>query len=154
MNIQEEIAKLKHKIAELEEAAKGGRWTPDNDENYYYPDPTAYDFWSHHYWKGDEIDHHLQRAGMTCPTEEEAAEIGKRMYYRQWFDSLSDAPKEWVSDVWTAAYNENGKRIRIIGNFLRQACTYFASEESCRKAIDTIGEENFIKYVLGVRDGI
>lgn len=148
------IEKLKDKIKQTDELQE--KWEPERGKRYYFANPACSAFWSLSVWENDEIDNHRYKAGIIRKTEEEAAELGKFMYYRQWFRELSDVTEEmWkdgTKDKFYAYYNwieeevwYDSYRVYMDEN------AYFTSTEKLSEAIKTIGGEEILRrYVLGV----
>jgi hypothetical protein len=153
MNIQDEIAKTKQRLMELEEMMKKENWKPCWDDKYYIPVPTNAGFQSFSLWRGNENEISLKDAGMVFYTKEEAIEVGKRMYFRQWFESMSDADDWNGEEYWSAFWFYQKDSIDVWNTTYKVAGgIYFSTKEKCIEAIDVIGEDNFIKYVLGIKN--
>lgn len=153
--LQEQIAKLTAESVELEKQIEALPWVPKEGEKYYLP-LTSYDFCDWNCWEGDCDDEQLLRSGQVYRTAEEAIEAGKRMYYRHWAESMSDVTEEMKKDgsidKYTSYWHYRSKRIHFGSS---QACysgeASFTTKEALQEAIATIGEDNWIKYVLGVQ---
>lgn len=150
--LDEGIEKLRNETKQQTQ----GKWKPRNGERYFYANPATCDFCGYDHWTDKETDNRRYKMGVVYQAEEEATELGKRMYYRQWYHSLSDVTEEmWNNDTmnkYYAFYNWCGEDAN---HDTRQWCmaeaTHFTSEEKLEAAIATIGgEEVFKRFVLGV----
>ena len=158
--LRKEQQALNDKIDALEQELKQtephGKWKPRRGQTYYYADPSFKCFYIMASWCDNTSDNHRYNAGLICQTEEEAIEVGKRMYYRQWFRDLSDVMKHmWMEssiDKFYAYYDWDDEQVcyESCCLFMHEE-TYFTTEEKLKQAIETIGgEEIFKKYVLEV----
>lgn len=148
----QEIKTMRERLDRLEAGIKakadGGRWVPGFNGRYYYPAPDSEEFCDVSTWENDTTDEHRLRAGMVFRTPEEAAEVGKQMYYQRWYRRFGDW--DGKGEALKAFYHEDKIKTRTINHY--DESTYFSSESACRAAIDEIGEGNFLRYVLGVRE--
>lgn len=158
--LRKEQQALNDKINALEQELKQtepqGKWKPEQGEVYCCASPTHHYFRAFSTWLGDEPDNHRYNAGFICQTEEEAAEVGKRMYYRQWFRDLSDVTEHmWMEssiNKFYAYYDWDVEQVCYDSRIMYMCeATYFTSEEKLEYAIETIGRENFEKYVMRIK---
>lgn len=139
--IEKSLEWHKRKIAELEEALKQSenkRWFPKKDEEYYgigsrFVEPF------HNY--GEECTKDMYSINNVFKTREEAKkELSRRKAETELLDMC-----DWTSDcdrMWIIFYNRYTSEFGIDYFCSHQHTPYcFASEESARKAIDTLGEE-------------
>lgn len=145
-------------IAEIEkQIEKAGKpWKPAQGKVYYFADPSRtcfYDYTTNNHYYSDD---HQINAGNCYRTAEEAAEAGKRMYYRAWAESLSDVTEEMWADteqlIFYASWDRKKKKIDV--DWWQQyvfGTPCYTSKDALNAAIATIGEDNWIKYVLGVQ---
>jgi hypothetical protein len=166
MNVYQELAKLlsekeeiQSKIDNLKEIAKqnkGQKWIPQLNDSYYVPTPLNEDFCYQRVWQNESDDVFRLNAGLVCQAPTQASEIGRKMYYRQWFESLSDVTEQdWKDDeiykyycYWD--YHKNEISIDSY-HFMKPSNGCFKTKENLKQAIQTVGEENTKKYVLGVK---
>lgn len=153
--METELAELKTIVAQANEY--DSKWKPEKGEKYYYPVPTSEDngLYLSSIWSEDDIDKYNYVAGMVYRTKEEAIDVGKRMYYRHWYESMSDVTPQMWEDSYIPKYfaylswlYKSIKYVYSTDSFAQNV--YFSSEEKCSEAIDKIGEDNFIRYVLGI----
>ena len=159
--LRKEQQALNDKIDALEQELKQTelqeKWEPERGKRYYFASPACCAFCSLSVWENDEIDNHRYKTGFIRKTEEEATEIGKQMYYRQWFRDLSDVTEYmWMESSINKFYAYYDWDVEQVCYDSRSMCmceaTCFTSEEKLNQAIETIGgEEIFKKYVLGVK---
>ena len=107
--LRKEQQALNEKIDALEQELKQtepqGKWKPEQNEPYYVATTTHTTFYVKHEWNDDEYDNLCYNAGLIHQTAEEAAEIGKQMYYQRWFRNLSDVTNEMWMDISASKYN-------------------------------------------------
>lgn len=149
-------ADIAKEIAEIDKQIAAMPWVPKHGDGYWYADPIVDSFASYSYWSNDAHDNHRLRAGLIKRTEAEAIEAGKAIYYRAWAESLSDVNEEMWRDKDAekcyAYWDYQSKLIMFNSmNWSRAAGIYFKSHDATRAAIATIGEDLWIKYVLGVQ---
>lgn len=159
--LRKEQQALNDKIDALEQELKQtephGKWKPRRGQTYYYADPSFKCFYIMASWCDNTSDNHRYNAGLICQTEEEAIEVGKRMYYRQWFRDLSDvAEDKWKNDhlgKFYAYYDWDVEQVCYDSRIMYMCeATYFTAMEKLKYAIETIGGEDILKrYVLGVK---
>ncbi len=134
------------------------KWKPEINERYYYANPVGKCFFNWRDWRGDEFDIHLYNAGLIHKTENEAVELGKQMYYTQWFNNLSDVTDEMQKDSnvdkYCIFYDFVIKKISPFHSTTSQFAhvAYFTSVNKLNSAIETIGRENFDRYVMRVKE--
>ena len=160
--IEAEIEKKRGELAKLEAELKQyeASGIPERGERYFYADPTNKDFYSWEFWVDEHSDICRFKAGLIRQTEEEAAELGKKMYYSQLFASMSDVTDEdWKDEnkpkyfvMWN--YQNNTLMYDYWRQYKSQGVAYFSSKDRCREAVESmisdIGDENFKRYVLGI----
>ena len=156
--LKAKIAKLEAETAELERQLEeaGKPWKPSMEYYYYYADPVRAKHYDYRQNTGSPTDRQNIQANNCYRTAEEAAEAGKQMYYRAWAESLSDVTEEMWHDkdlnkyisIWDAGCNK-------FNVDCWHWCSYgtpsYSSIETLRAAIATIGEDNWVRYVLGVQ---
>jgi hypothetical protein len=152
VDAQEALKNLKN---ELEQCGK--KWKPKIGEAYFYSVIGIHEFYGTSIWGNDECDNMRFTLGRVYRTAEEAIEDGKRMYYSELYRSMSDVTEEdWKEGSKPKHYTEfdyrsGTVRIDFWSSNRSQGTAFFTSEQKCREAISAIGEDNFIKYVLGVK---
>ena len=144
------------KMAKVEEP-QSKRWTPKDDKNYYVVD-------SHGdaticYWEDDKFDEWQYLIGNCFKTEEEAEEYKKQIEYtaryKNYIEEHSE-PLDWENENQYKYYPEfyskdNRINIDYYCTIKIQGIIYASSEQIIWDAIKEIGEDNFKKYVLGVK---
>lgn len=166
MTINEKILKLETEISELkkqiqkEAEERNKDWKPHLEERYYRASNMYPDFHGWGIWTKDYDDNHNFEIGFIFPYTEhgkqQAIELGKKMYYKQWFESLSDVTEDmWIDndmEKWYAFYDYSNNSITPNSvHIYRGEGAHFTSKEKLEQAISIIGEDNFLKYVLGVK---
>ena len=157
---EQQIEKLKQQIKELKlvkVADKGGRWRPELDEWYW----TVYDTGrcGNCNWDNDSIDKWRYLTGNCFKTEEEAEEYRKQIEYTARYKNYIEEHSEpiyWNNGFqwkYYAIVNCNKGEIDTdeSNNWKRQGVIYASSKQVIEDAIKEIGEDNFKKYVLGVK---
>lgn len=164
--LNDENKKLKEKVEELsaqievlkgelkEEKPKGEIWKPKHLEKYWYVD------------LNNEIEYALRGEseeevadGNCYPTEEKAEFEAQREKYtrlfRQYVEQHSE-PLNWKDDLqskWFVNYEHEYNKIEYLANHSYQSMVvYGSSEEVMREAVDFVGRENFLRYVIGVEE--
>lgn len=174
--MNEQINKIKEEYAEklnllqeefndrLDQLAKQtephGKWKPRRGQTYYYADPSFKCFYIMASWCDNISDNHRYNAGLIRPTKEEAIELGKKIYYTQWYNSLSDVTDEMWKDgsikKWYISYDHQDNET-VIGSVTSGQIpnvAYFTTYSKLNEAVLKIGRTNFMKYVMGVEDEI
>jgi len=161
VNNQEKIAELKlqkeaidKQITELEKEPI--RWKPKNGERYYVPINPCLDYCFDCIWYNDGYDNNCYDLGNCYQTREEAIEKGNVEYYTKKFKEMSDVTDEMWNDYncmkCFACYDYPLKKIMFSDSYgVKDANSYFTSKAKLLEAIAEIGEDNFTKYVLGVK---
>ena len=153
--VEKELAQLRQ---DLEKEEKG-IWKPDEDEceDYYYIDESGDTYETYH--ASSRIDYEHIEFGNYYKTEEEAkyqANVQKYTnLFRKYIEEHSDL-LDWNDDdcikcfVW---YNYEEKCMRYAVSYTTnksQGTIYASSERILKNAVEFVGEDNVIKYVLGV----
>ena len=154
--LQEELEELKKvKVEEEKKPEEGEIWKPDFGKNYYYLDftndicPTANN--------ETATDADIFRCGNFYKTKEEAeyqANVQKYTnLFRKYVEEHSE-PLDWNRGTYKyyVYYSFLGNQIKIDYNYSSkiQSVIYANSEKVLKDAIEFVGKENVIKYVLGV----
>ena len=97
----------------------------------------------------DSEKEELESKGLAFTNETEALRAAKRAYWRQQAEKLS---RPWQSvDDWCVAYNDRTETMVIRQvNFGVETPYCFDTEEDAVRALTAIGEENWLRFVLGV----
>lgn len=113
-------------------------------------------------WKSEwtESDHDIKRRnqGNVFLTKEEVKfeQIRREVYAIVKKHSYEFSKEEWENasiKKWFPTYSFTDKKINYGGNYhLKDNILYFKSESDIQKAIDEIGEDDFIKYYLGIKN--
>ena len=153
--LQDELEQLKAaKIA----AEQPKRWKPNIDEEYYIVSAEAGELIKTE-WNDDALDEWYYLTGNCFKTKEEAEEYKKQIEYtaryKNYIEEHSE-PIDWNNrnqGKWGAYYDCVDEKISTDGTkiFKEQGKIYASSEEIIEDAIKEIGEDNFKKYVLGVK---
>ena len=162
MTLQEyknELKELRERLEKLEatkvEEPQPKRWKPQDDEPFWYVgyDGTVYnsDFGFDYEW--------LYLTGNCFRTEEEAREYKKQIeytaFYKNYIEEHSE-PIDWHDDnemKYFACFSfvTGGIETNWCSMCKNQGTVYASNDEIIWNAIRAIGEDNFKKYVLGVK---
>jgi hypothetical protein len=145
-----ELSRLKAEVEKLKEEPSD-KWRPAMGEGYYLPNVLQPEMPARTMNTGSEQDRNAVRFGVAFHTRPEAIEAGWGMYYRAWFKSLSDIKPRLKQTVWCVCYHNEDLDYSSF-TYVMDESTYFSSREACRKAVETIGEKNILKYVLRIQD--
>lgn len=152
--LQDELEQLKAAKIEAEQLK---RWKPQDEENYWSVECTG-NICSIH-WCDDSVDNWIYLTGNCFKTEEEAEEYKKQIEYtaryKNYIEEHSE-PLDWENEKqckYLVEFTYNGHRITVSDYYAlkKQGAIYASSPEIIRNAIKEIGEDNFKKYVLGVK---
>lgn len=152
--LQDELEQLK---AAKIEAEQPKRWRPEYDETYWMVESNGYV--CHLYWNNDCSGDWHYLTGNCFKTVEEAVEHKKQIEYtaryKNYIEEHSE-PIDWVNECkikYCASYDYSiNKIVTDDCSFCRTQGTVFASNQQViLDAIKEIGEDNFKKYVLGVK---
>lgn len=157
---KDEIIKdLQEKLAEAEkiEAEQPKRWKPKEDEPYYYLNWGGDVVICH--WENDKADNWNYLTGNCFKTKEEAEEYKMQIEYTARYKNYIEEHSEPIdrNDPSThkhlAEFNYDSNKIVVecFYSYRNQGAIYASSEQIIWDAIKEIGEDNFKKYVLGVK---
>jgi hypothetical protein len=156
--LQKQRQELLDKVAELEKQIEENGKYPEHGQEVCLASLSALDHFLCFIWEGNNNDKRLYNAGLVKPTSEEATEVSKKMFYQNWFASLSDVtPKMWENSLISKHFVYYAHRAKKIETYTSETCeyqcTYFSTKEKLKEAIATIGGEEILKkYVLGVTE--
>lgn len=129
------------------------RWQPKRNEKYYFVTScgnVGYDDFDCY------IDENRVNFKNAFKTEEEASKILEKIKIIKHLQELSNIKfNENQKSKWCIFYDFDKNELTCIYN---RCCkhspfeVYFASEEDCKKAIETIGEDNLKKYYFDVEE--
>ena len=152
--LEKQIEELK--MAKIEEP-QSKRWKPNENERYHTIDDNGDN--CDLIWDDDRYDNWRYLTGNCFKTEKEAKEYKKQIEYtaryKNYIEEHSE-PLDWENDKqckYLVEFSYNGHRITI-NNFYalkKQGVIYASSKQIILDAIKEIGEDNFKKYVLGVK---
>lgn len=154
------IKELEQQVEELKSvkvAEQPKRWRPKLDEWYW----TVYDTGrcGNCNWDNDSIDKWRYLTSNCFKTEEEAEEHRKQIEYtaryKNYIEEHSE-PIDWNNGFQWKYFaeidvDENEINVDSCRNWKGQGAIHASSEEIILDAIKEIGEDNFKKYVLGVK---
>ena len=153
-DLEKQIEELK--MAKVEEP-QSKRWKPKFEDSYFYVD-TCIDIFEC-VWTDDIVDNWHYITGNCFKTKEEAEEYKKQIEYtaryKNYIEEHSE-PLNWSDDnqekwcAWADFY-KNKIETAVNYNVKIQGTIYASSEQIIEDAIKEIGEDNFKKYVLGVK---
>lgn len=169
MTQQEYENKIKELEKELEqlkaakiEAEQPKRWKPEFDEKFYYVELDGSiedDVAASSIQSRSSFEVWCYLIGNCFKTKEEAEEYKKQIEYtaryKNYIEEHSE-PIDWNNEDQekdSAFYDidEKGIRVEDTVKFIDQGTIYASSEQIIWDAIKEIGEDNFKKYVLGVK---
>lgn len=153
--VEQELAQLRQ---DLEKEEKG-IWKPDEDESedYYYIDESGDTYETYH--ASLPIDYEHIAFGNYYKTKEEAeyqANVQKYTnLFRKYVEEHSDLI-DWQDDTnekWNIFYDFEDKKLYYTEHYIckEQGTIYASSEQILKDAVEFVGEDNVIKYVLGVK---
>lgn len=158
---ENEIKELKERLERLEtekiEEPLSKRWKPEYNETYYVvvsqEDITDY------IWDGGYFDKWSYLTGNCFKTKEEAEEHKKQIEYTARYKNYIEEhnePIDWnnqLQNKFAVYYDCSDKIIDVeqVKTYKDQGTIYASSEGILWDAIKEIGEDNFKKYVLGVK---
>lgn len=158
---ENEIKELKERLEKLEaaktEEPQSKRWKPKDKETYWLIDCGG-DI-KDVLWHNDKVDKWSYLTGNCFKTQEEAEEYKKQIEYTARYKNYVEEHSEqldWnntMQEKYFAQFCCNFNEIEI-DSFLYhkvQGTIYASSEQIIWDAIKEIGEDNFKKYVLGVK---
>lgn len=153
------IAELQEKLAEAEkiEVDEPKRWAPDFGDDYFALYGTGFVDTSK--WENDKCDRWRYLTGNCFKTQEEAEEYKKKIEYiaryKNYIEEHSE-PIDWKNrnqQKYIAIYSTYDEEIYVENSAYacNQGAVHATSEQIIQDAIKEIGEDNFKKYVLGVK---
>lgn len=158
---ENEIKELKERLEKLEvakiEEPQPKRWKPEYDDDYWYVD--SFGFVKDTSRNTDSFDNWTMLTDNCFKTKEEAEEHKKQIEYtaryKNYIEEHSE-PLDW-NDKHTYRYlakfdyDDNKVNVGYCLDWKFQGVIYASSEQVIWNAIKEIGEDNFKKYVLGVK---
>lgn len=153
--LEKQLAELK--MAKVEEPQQPKRWKPKNGQIYWLID--RYGDVSDTTWNADSYDTWQHLSGNCFETKKEAEEYKKQIEYtaryKNYIEEHSE-PIDWCDTnqpKWYVRCSLLTKSFYITYNEVEkhQGTIYASSKEIIKDAIKEIGEDNFKKYVLGVK---
>lgn len=132
-------------------------WKPKVGEEYWVLNSTGYCALIK---CGDSsYDMSTYSIGNCFPSKEEAVEAKQTLKYRAMLKRFSiesgeeDNPWDGEHEHWYICYNTNTKKF-YVDCFLNNVyfSIHFASKESALDALATIGEENYKRFILGIKE--
>ena len=159
---ENEIKELRERLEKLEttkvEESQPKRWKPKYNNDYCYIGSKGNILFNK--WYDDVYDEWRYLNGNCFQTKKEAEEYKKQIEYtaryKDYIEEHSeplDWNKEQAKEKYHAVFNFRYNEIVVewAKNFKEQGAIYASSEQIIRDAIKEIGEDNFKKYVLGVK---
>ena len=157
---ENKIKELEKQIEELKmakvEEPQSKRWKPEYDETYWFLNGGVYcEKWTDCVW-----DNFQYTIGNCFKTKEEAEEYKKQIEYtaryKNYIEEHSE-PLDWndyEQEKWEAHFSFYKNIIITDCNLIEkhQGVIYASSKQIIEDAIKEIGEDNFKKYVLGVKE--
>ena len=108
-------------------------------------------------WRNSQTDQERYKLGNVFKTEAEAKFEVQRLKYLTQYKRLSieagELENPWNNDSphYYAYYDCKCNSLDFVSCYwFRDGLIYFPTRESCKNAVNTIGEENFKKYILGI----
>lgn len=131
-------------------------WDLKDGDKYFYIDSVG--GFPNMTWNNDEYDVLIRNQGNVFLTKEEAEFEKKR---REVYTTVKRYAHEFSKEEWNdtkinkyyACYNyKDHSIIKGFNSHVSNSKLYFKSEEDIEKAIAAVGEEDFKKYYLGVKE--
>lgn len=156
---ENELKELKERIKKLEmvkvEEPQSKRWKPEHNKRYWLIEGESI---HKSLWFNDADDNWRHLTGNCFKTKEEAEEYKKQIEYtaryKNYVEEHSD-PIDWEGEQkkWYAEFDTEDGNIEVncVYGYKGQGVIYASSEQIIKDAINEIGEDNFKKYVLGVK---
>ena len=132
------------------------RWRAERVMPYYYINDCGIVARPNEY--GHPEDNFRFDTGNYFETEKQAQEYKKKLLIQQKYKDMSDVTEEnWEKPLvglkWYAFYVCQKERVEYSStNGLQCEITYFSTKEKAQEAVETIGEDNFKKYILEIDD--
>lgn len=157
MTQQEYENKIKELQDELEKLKAVKRWKPENGDIFYAVcvdgDVGIFEYNNEDFHEG------MYLIGNCFKTSEEAEEYKKQIEYTARYKNYVEEhsePIDFENDKqckYLVEFSYNGHIIQVSEYYAlkKQGAIYASSPEIIRNAIKEIGEDNFKKYVLGVK---
>lgn len=133
-------------------------WKPKQNQHYYYID--KFNEICRHFWTGTDFDKTFYEIG-NCYKKANEAEFERdcQLYltkYKRWLEE-HNKPIDWANeeqDKWYAYYNYKNNEISFVFvcTCKAQGVLYATSAQIILDFIAEIGEENFKKYILRVKE--
>lgn len=151
--VEKELAQLRQ---DLEKEDKG-IWKPDDCEDYYY---IGYDGELEITYNSNlSVDYDIIAFGNYYKTREEAEYQAKVQKYTNLFRKYVEEHGDLIDwqnrskEKWYTTYNFSDKKIyyTVCHCCKQQGTIYASSEQILKDAVEFVGEDNVIKYVLGVK---
>ena len=152
------IKDLQDKLAEAEKiVVEPNRWKPKEDEDYWLiiegGNARVLS------WNNDNIDEWFYLTGNCFKTEEEAEEYKKQIEYTARYKNYIEEhskPIDWKNATAKKyfaqfCFDDNEVSVGSYYSCKEQGTIHASSEQIIWDAIKEIGEDNFKKYVLGVK---
>ena len=155
---ENELKELRERLEKLEttkiEEPQSKRWKPEYNKEYWMVEGTVYDIC----WYDNPIDNWNYLTGNCFKTKEEAEEYKKQIEYTARYKNYIEEhskPIDWESEQkkWYVEFDTEDGNIEVncVYAYKGQGTIYASSEQIIKDAIKEIGEDNFKKYVLGVK---
>lgn len=152
------IKELQEKLAEAEKIKVDARWKPKNNEEFWYicSDGSVLNGL---FCNTSNTDNWYYLIGNCFETKEEAEEYQKQIEYtaryKNYIEEHSE-PIDWKNRYtrkFLAEFNFDDHKIAVssYSTYKEQGIIHASSEQIIWDAIKEIGEDNFKKYVLGVK---
>lgn len=158
---ENEIKELKERLEKLEtakiEKPQSKRWKPKHRDDYYTVNSAGHIDCDACY--NARIDDWAYLTGNCFKSEEEAEEYKKQIEctarYKNYIEEHSE-PLDWNNNAqpkYYAEFEHTNNKINVDWFYYEkfQGTIYASSEQIIKDAIKEIGEDNFKKYVLGVK---
>ena len=152
MNITERINAIEKELAEVKVELQGkGKWMPKEGEIIYMVDAAGC-ISGRGFWKNDNYTRLALARGRAYGTKEEAEFFSEQELVRAELWALADDEESDNKCHYSMEFDTDNKDFDIeYHTCFRLDVPYFKSAESCRNAIDTVGEDRIKKYIYGVK---
>lgn len=161
--LEQKIEQLQKQLDELKNVKIDGtkiKWIPERYETYYFVESDCSISYCKFY--NDDFDNGCISVGNCFQTKEEAQFIVDKIKYTLMFKHYVEEhsePLDWnerEQEKWRIVYNNIAHKIDIDFCYDKhikyQGSIYASSEQILKDAIEYVGEDNVIKYVLELED--
>lgn len=155
-NNDEITKKVIEAVKEVEKKENDKPWLIKQGEDYWSGDTEDENFWRSHINNYAKTDKAWDTTGLIARTKDELREVIKaRKMQREYEQWCMKYPVNWTNEEqpkYYASYTYSDNKVYVWYTLIRenQGIVYCANSEHIQAFIDKVGEQNFIKYVMGI----